>query len=274
MISFTVPVSVIIPCYDCGDTIDRAIVSVSLQSRLPAEVIIVDDGSSGECGMILEDLSNRYAEGWIRIIKIPINSGAGAARNVGWDAATQPFIAFLDSDDSWHRKKIQIQYEYMSNNPDVMFSGHRHRRLLSGHVCTSNLIFDKDKVRMISKTSILLRNPFITPSIMIRKHSRFRFDSMKRYMEDHFLWMELILSGSKASYLDLELAYIYKPPIGASGLSSNLWLMEKGELSNYRDLFRKGYLPWILFFILSLFSLFKYIRRIVLVKTSKDMKVL
>lgn len=59
-----VPVSVVIPCYNCADTIRRAVASVVAQISLPSEVIIVDDGSSdgGNTREILSEIERKYSE--------------------------------------------------------------------------------------------------------------------------------------------------------------------------------------------------------------------
>lgn len=105
--------SVIIPCYRCASTIERSVASIASQTMLPAEVILVDDKSNDTTIDKLRQLKDLYKNDWIKIISLPVNSGPSVARNTGWDAATQDYIAFLDADDSWHHKKIEIQYNWM-----------------------------------------------------------------------------------------------------------------------------------------------------------------
>jgi len=91
------PVSVIIPCYNGKDVIERAIRSVYEQTWRPAELIVVDDGSEEETVKFLRELEKRY-NGWMKLIELGKNSGGPSIpRNVGWDAATQPYIAFFRS---------------------------------------------------------------------------------------------------------------------------------------------------------------------------------
>jgi glycosyltransferase involved in cell wall biosynthesis len=89
------PVSVVIPVYNRAEMIGRAVRSVlGQQSVRPAEVLVVDDGSSDETG-------DRATAAGARVITHEANRGEGAARNTGIDSATQPWIALLDSDDEW-----------------------------------------------------------------------------------------------------------------------------------------------------------------------------
>ncbi len=125
-------VSVIIPCFRCAKTIERAIASVAAQTVLPAEVILVDDASGDGTRLLLSELKSHYATGWVKLVLLDQNVGAGSARNAGWAAASQPLIAFLDADDAWHFRKIEIQHAYMAANPDVALCGHGFRLLKQG----------------------------------------------------------------------------------------------------------------------------------------------
>lgn len=94
------PVSVVIPCYCCADTIDKAVESVWKQTWRPYEVILVEDSSKdhGATRMALSNIIDRYPGGWIKLILLDKNKGPGNARNIGWEASTQRYIAFLDAD--------------------------------------------------------------------------------------------------------------------------------------------------------------------------------
>src|SRR5574340_1082572 len=121
MIDERAPVSVVIPCYCCSETIGRALVSIASQTMLPQEVILVEDASpdGGETLGKLRHLAGEYGETFIvKVIALKENCGAGSARNRGWEAAGQPYIAFLDADDAWHPKKIELQYSWMCEHPE------------------------------------------------------------------------------------------------------------------------------------------------------------
>jgi hypothetical protein len=80
-------------------------------------------------------------------------------------------------------------------------------------------------------------------------------------MEDHFLWMQIASCGYTIIRLEEKLAFTYKPAYGWSGLSSNLWLMEKAECGNYLHLAEKGAIPRIIAILLCFYSVFKFIKR-------------
>ncbi len=259
----TVPVSVVIPCYGCASTIGRAVASVWEQTVLPLEVILVNDGQA-ELESTLESLSRDYPEGWIRVLSLTENLGASAARNLGWDEARADYIAFLDADDSWHPLKIELQFAYMRQHPEVVLCGHGHKVIEEAQV-TPEEHPGEPVARNITCRALLFKNRFVTPSVMVDRGVDYRFDSGKRYMEDHLLWLQIACDGMGVARLESRLAYIYKPQFGAAGLSGNLLLMEKGELANYIRLWRQQRIPWYYLMLLIPYSLMKFVRRCVLV---------
>ena len=255
------PVTVVIPCYRCTQTIVRAVQSIAVQTQQPTEVILVDDASNDETWSLLCKLETDYP-GWVKIIQLATNQGAASARNAGWAQASQPFIAFLDSDDAWHPQKIEMQYAFMSANPDVALSGHGFRLLK--HQALPVWTVTEGPVQQISKWALMVSNKFVTPSVMVRRDVGHQFVEKQRYMEDHMLWLKIICSGGLVVKLSAELAAIYKAPFGAAGLSSRVWLMERGDLGNYRRLYYGGFIRGYQFAVLIAFSTLKYIRRLVI----------
>ncbi|MCF6188121.1 MAG: glycosyltransferase family 2 protein [Desulfobulbaceae bacterium] len=113
-------VSVIVPTYNRAKYIKRAMDSVLGQTRPPDELIIVDDGSTDNTLEIIEQTALRAAFP-VRVLRRE-NRGAAAARNVGIAHATGDFLCFLDSDDWWDKKKIELQLEAMHGKPDSSIS--------------------------------------------------------------------------------------------------------------------------------------------------------
>ncbi|MFW6116144.1 MAG: glycosyltransferase family 2 protein [bacterium] len=107
-------VSVVIATYNRQRLVQETIDSVLRQTFANLELIVVDDGSTDDTGRILLD---RYGSR-IRYI-YQENQGESAARNRGLEFATGEYIAFLDSDDLWHRNKLQRQIEAFKGLPDT-----------------------------------------------------------------------------------------------------------------------------------------------------------
>jgi glycosyltransferase involved in cell wall biosynthesis len=261
------PVSVIIPCWKCEDTIIRAMESVVNQTRQPAEVIIVNDASGCATATALNQIGDRFAKrfnGTIKIIESPAQTGPAGARNNGWQRASYPLLAFLDADDAWHFQKIEIQYAYMNANPGVTITGHRTIWLKPGD--DPPVLSHPWQLKPIRSREQLVCNRFHTRSVMVRRDIPFRFEAGKRYSEDYLLWLELLLNGFKGIHMELPLAYTFKPQYGAMGLSANLWAMESGELDTYLRLYRKALISFLPLAGLICLSLLKFVKRLLLSK--------
>lgn len=259
-------VSVIIPCYCCSKTIDRAVGSVANQTLLPQQLILIDDGSSDNGATLgaLNALKDKYSCLFqIDIIALGDNQGVSVARNAGWDIAIQPYIAFLDADDSWHPQKVETQYQWMQANPEYLLSGHQ-----CDVYCDVNEVrrhFDQWDVTLIKKVSVMLKNPFSTPTVMMKRDIPFRFRVDSRYAEDYLLWQQIAYSGYQVARIELPLAYVHKGLYGDSGLSSHMWAMEKADILNYWILRKQSLIGLIAASCLTVYSFMKYIRRIVVV---------
>lgn len=256
-------VSVVIPCYRHIDVLERAIASVATQSVRPLELIVVNDGGGEGIDNALKNLQIRYGADWIVIVTLSQNVGAGEARNAGWEVAGGTYVAFLDADDAWHPRKIEIQYGYMAAHPDVDVCGHRHRQEVVGVQWANYKL--TGPVHEIKLLHLLLANQFITPSAMVKRNLTVRFAAKQRHMEDFRLWLTVVAHGGRIVKLDAELACIYKAPFGKSGLSAELISMEFGELCTYWAICRER--PFLLPMLLLLipYSMGKFLRRLFLV---------
>ncbi len=253
-----IPVSVVIPCFRCTSTIKRAMESVLRQTHPPAEIILVDDASSDGTLSILCEYKDSYPT-QVKVISLIENSGAASARNAGWAIATQPHVAFLDSDDSWHTKKLEVQYAYMANNPETALCGHQWI-MLSSDTGRSELPAKFAQAR-VRPHHALFKNPFATSTIMMRRDLPFRFENKMRCSEDWLLWLRIVFAGLCAVRLETPLGCVYKPLYGSAGLSKNLWAMEKGELLCLEILYGERVINWLLYGVSVLFSLLKFFKR-------------
>ncbi|RZA29124.1 MAG: glycosyltransferase, partial [Lysobacteraceae bacterium] len=102
----------IIPTFNRCALLPRALDSVLSQSRRVGEIVVVDDGSTDDTRLMLEQ---RYA-GRVRYIRQD-NAGVSAARNRGMTVASGRYLALLDSDDQWLPDKNARQVEWMEANP-------------------------------------------------------------------------------------------------------------------------------------------------------------
>ena len=223
-------VSVIIPAYNSASTIIRALQSVTAQTRAPLEIIVVDDASIDTT----RDLVTTFASSSsipVRVLTQTTNSGPSAARNTGWDAASGDYIAFLDADDQWHPRKIELQYPVMHNQPEVTMSCHGHH--FSSSTTWADIPNNETKAIPVSFHKFLIRNRCATPTVMLKRAITERFDSDKRFAEDYLLWMQITASHGPALRLEAQLAHCSNPGYGGSGQSGKLLKMELSEISGF-----------------------------------------
>ncbi len=106
-------VSVIIPTYNRESFIAECVESVLAQTFSDFELIVVDDGSTDRT----ETVVGRYSDK-IRYLRQE-QRGPAAARNSGIRDASSEWLSFLDSDDLWLPRKLELQMEYLRNSPDT-----------------------------------------------------------------------------------------------------------------------------------------------------------
>jgi glycosyltransferase involved in cell wall biosynthesis len=107
-------ISVIIPAYNAGSTIEAAINSAQDQTCRDIEIIVVDDGSTDDTAMRVHAMQAGDAR--IRLHR-QTNEGPSAARNAGLALARGEFVAPLDADDLWHPTKLEKQLAVFAANP-------------------------------------------------------------------------------------------------------------------------------------------------------------
>ena len=113
-------VSVVIPAYNSEGFIAETIDSVYAQTVLPAEVIVVDDGSTDGTSSLLGQLAGRLPATFRWVTQK--NGGEASARNLGVRLATGRFVAFLDHDDLWHPEKLARQLDQFAADPELSVS--------------------------------------------------------------------------------------------------------------------------------------------------------
>lgn len=261
------PISVIIPFYNSEDTIIIAVESVLRQSLPPAELILMNDGSTDQSLEVLTAFleKNDFPHTNVVIENYKENKGVYTARNHALEICSQPLVAFQDADDFWHVDKLKVQYKFFADDPDLYF------------VCSSVGLYEQDpkdrwdeelpeiKATKISKQRVLWRNFLTTSAVVIRKKDEFKFDNRRRRASDMGLWLEIILSGHKSLFTKEPLAFARKPLYGAGGLTKNIKKLEIAHQQNLVNIHRKGFISQPYLYILRLWSHMKYLRRLMIV---------
>ncbi len=107
-------VSVVIGTFNRADFLRSAILSVLSQTFQDFEIIVIDDASQDHTSKIIQALP----EGKIKYIKHDVNKGIGVVRNTGLRQATGKYVAFLDDDDEWLPRKLQVQVDILEERSE------------------------------------------------------------------------------------------------------------------------------------------------------------
>jgi glycosyltransferase involved in cell wall biosynthesis len=256
------PISVVVPCFRCAGTIADTVASVAAQTLRPAEVLLVDDASGDDTLAALEAVARSYPPGWVKVFSLPVNGGPSAARNEGWEQASQPWIAFIDADDSWHPQKIALQMAVLDADPYIALIAHRMN--VQPRSAPPPAVKHPVKVARVPRRLLRARSGFPTASVILRRDLPFRFDESRRRAEDALLWGQILLSGYRCATLRQVLASWHKQPFGEGGLSGDLAAMQAAGWDMRRALYAQGLVGRTELLATHAYSLVRYARRHVL----------
>ncbi|MEH3113416.1 glycosyltransferase family 2 protein [Pedobacter terrae] len=104
--------AIIIPLFNKEGYITQTLNSLIRQSKLPDELIIVDDMSTDNSLSIVYDFLRDHISAFgncrIQVIELTENKGPGNARNIGFAATSCELISFLDADDEYHLNLLEV----------------------------------------------------------------------------------------------------------------------------------------------------------------------
>ncbi len=175
-------ISVIIPCYNHGRFLSKAINSVLRQSYRQHEIVVVDDGSSDDTKAV----AGRYAD--VKYI-YQTNQGLSAARNTGIDNSTGQYLVFLDSDDWLYDDALQINLQYLLQKKEAGF-------VSGAYTVLSNGVSAEIK-RPVEENHYcnLLRGNYISMHATVmyqrRVFNKLRYDTTLKACEDYDIYLKI-----------------------------------------------------------------------------------
>lgn len=181
--------SVVIPVYNRREMFKRALASVLAQSFSRFECMVVDDGSCDNLELLFRETVQ--GDKRFRFKKLVKHSGVAAARNTGVALTSAPWIAFLDSDDTWHRDKLKEHYKLivtdspdLSESEEVWVRNGKRVNPCKHHLKKHGDVFLKS-----------LKRCLLTPSSVVVSrtafHAAWGFDENLKVCEDYDLWLRL-----------------------------------------------------------------------------------
>ena len=222
-------VAVVIPTFNRWPTVCRAIDSVLSQSRVPDEIIVVDDGSNDHTAC---KLKARY-DGQITVLE-QTNRGVSAARNIGIAQSSADWVALLDSDDEWLSKKLAMQIALVRENHNCVLchtdeiwirNGVRVNPMLKHKKYGGDVFQHSLSMCVISPSSALIRKSLI--------EQLGGFDESLPACEDYDLWLRVCANH--------EVHYVNQPLLIKYGghedqLSRKYWGMDRFRIQALRKL--------------------------------------
>ncbi len=208
-------IAVVIPTWNGGRYIARALNSVFKQTRLPNEIIVVDDGSDDDTADIIKTFGDR-----VKYI-YQNNAGASAARNTGIKAAGSEWIAFLDSDDEFLPDRLEIHLNLLRRNTHLVWAtGNFYRCLCSEKrkaiainqgIITANISgkeYFKDYLQACLLPASGCTNTMLIKKEVIEESGGF-FHGQKRH-NDTDLWFRIAYRYPQVGFSNEPLAIIHQ----------------------------------------------------------------
>ena len=225
-------VSVIIPSHNRWPMLGEAVDSVLAQTASVYELIVVDDGSTDETPRWLRDYGARLT------MLSQSRRGVAAARNLGARQASGRYLAFLDSDDTWHPVKLERQLAFMERNLDV-------------EICQTDEIWVRNGVRVnprhrhrkpsgdIFRASLDLC--LVSPSAVMMRRDLFErvggFDESLPVCEDYDLWLRIAKDTEVPLIPE---ALVTKRGGHADQLSRSTWGFDRFRVHSIANLLEAG----------------------------------
>lgn len=192
-------VSVIIPAFNREKTIKKTLDSLVDQSFKNFEVIVSDDGSKD----LTVDIARTYSDKLnLKIITAPNSGGPARPRNLGIQASSAPWIAFLDSDDWWYKNKLEKSLPFLKDY-DVLF---HDLDIVTTQGILKKKVVGRDLGENVKVNLLTLGNAIANSSSMVRKECLLEVESLDESkdlvaVEDYDLWLKLASKNKKFKYL-------------------------------------------------------------------------
>jgi glycosyltransferase involved in cell wall biosynthesis len=224
-------VSVLMTCYNAASTIHQSVNSIIGQTFTNWELVVVDNCSTDNSLTVVRDINDAR----IRIIALDKNHGRTPALAIALENARADFVAILDADDISSQDRLQQQFDFLTNNPNILVVGSWYRNIdqrgnLINEVKTPTTSVDVMR-RMASD------NPIVNSSAMFRAESARAvggYNQKYLYAQDFALWLALAKVGEFA-ILPKFLTDIRRVTSSLSSISSNNLILTADNYELYRQ---------------------------------------
>ena len=229
-------IGVVVPTYNHAHVLSDAIESILAQTRRPDEIIVVDDGSTDGTQELVStfDWSIQYV--------YQDNKGLSAARNTGIRESTADWICFLDADDLWKPRKLDLQLASIrSIGPEI---GCVYTRFIVQAPRARSLSPVPPGEGALTLRNLLRRNWIGVLTVAARRDLVLDlggFDEDLDAVEDWDLWLRMAAANVHFAYVPEPLA-IYRLSVGS--MHRDAQRMEINGVQMLRKFFERTDLPF------------------------------
>lgn len=182
--------SVVIPVYNCFETLGQTIQSVLNQSYNNLEILVINDQSTDRSLDIVKNFAEKDKR--IHIIENRKNLGVAQSRNKGFENIKGEYVALLDGDDIWESKKLEQQIAALQNtNCDFCYSSYSYINGAGKEVGHPHIIPDSCTYEDLLKENFICCSSVVLRSELTQKYKM----TSEFFHEDFVYWLELLKSG-------------------------------------------------------------------------------
>ena len=227
--SYEYQVSVIVPCYNVLDYIDKCLETLVQQTLTAIEIISINDASTDETGARLDKWQSKYPKK-IKVIHHQVNLGLPATRNSGLAVAKGECIGFVDSDDYVDTTMFAKLYQALTtNNADIAECSYTEVQVITGRIFNkknkinsiklqANNILTKNYSACVClyKTNFLMNNNIkFNENLYLYEDIAFTYDVIIKstntiFIKDKLYYYQLGRQGQITSFNDKELYSLFK----------------------------------------------------------------
>ena len=225
-------VSIITPCYNSQNYLDKMISSIVSQTFDSWELIVVDDCSTDKSINVIKKFLKK--DNRIKFFKLTKNSGAAVARNNSINNSKGKYIAFIDSDDLWEMNKLHEQLFFMKDN-NIHFSFTAYIIIDDNGNSTGKTV-DSSQTGSFSYKDMLAKKATLGCStVMLNKKTFEDLLNMPllRTGQDYAFWLKLLKNTNQEAFI-LPIAFTqYR--INPKSISRNKLKKAKRQWAIYRN---------------------------------------
>lgn len=219
--------SIVIPAYQSEKYIAACLSSVQTQTAKNIEIIVVDDGSTDQTAMIVNDMATRDTR--ICYYRQEENCGVAAARNRGVREAQGEWIAFLDCDDLWLPGKLEAQFS-LQRESDAHFLYTAAQCIDEKGELTGKRFHVPERM---DYATLLKGNDIVCSSVLVLRTLLLRYPMERSDLhEDYITWLRMLKDGDCTAAGVAEPMVLYR--ISKGSKSGNKWKAARMTWASYR----------------------------------------